>query len=307
MRTCPACGYDNLIRAKRCLKCGSEAPPLPKERRLEEGRFLGKTYRFQLKNKIEKGPDSELWLAYDLKFRRQTIGLKIVDPDISAKKGAIGALQKASLHVVPHAHPNLERIHSFENDESFAFFVVEYVKGPTFLSLLKRRKTLTEPEILWATREIATGLRYLHKLRLCHGNLNLSNLMLSQKPPEDNLPTIPTARSHPHQCVKICDEVIGRIIRDIREDRKRISPSRWSVREDAKSLAGILYRLFTGETPGKIDEEVPLPSSFPEALKGIISLCLKCSPDNREMADELISLIEGNQKRKSPGRGDYGD
>lgn len=301
MRTCPSCGYDNPLRAKRCLKCGSEAPPLLKERRLEEGRFLGKTYRFQLKGKIEKGRDSEFWLAYDLKFRRQTIGVKIVDPEIAGKKGAIGAMRKASLHVVPHAHPNLERIHSFENDASFAFFVVEYVQGPTLLSLQKKRKSLTEPEILWVAREIATGLRYLHKLRLCHGNLNLSNLMLSQEPPQDNLPTIPTARSHPHQCVKICDEVIGRVIRDIKEGKRHKNPSLWSIREDALSLAGLLCGLYTGETPDRYDENALLSSSLPDALKRIVSLCLESSPENRNLMEDLIVTIEGN-KNTDPGK-----
>lgn len=296
MRTCPSCGYDNPLRAKRCLKCGSGAPPLPKERRLEEGIFLGKTYRFQLKGKVEKGGDSEFWLAHDLKFRRQTIGLKIVDPEIAGKKGATCALQKASLHVVPHAHPNLERIHAFENDETFAFFVVEYIQGPTLLSLQKTRKTLTEAEILWVAREIATGLRYLHKLMLCHGNLNLSNLMLSQDPPQDNLPTIPTSRSHPHQCVKICDEVIGRVIKDIKEGRRQKNPSHWSIREDALSLAGILCGLYTGEAPGLCDENAPLPASLPDALKGIVSSCLKCSRDNRDLMESLIVMIEGNKK-----------
>jgi serine/threonine protein kinase len=295
MRTCPACGYDNLLRARRCMKCGSNAPTLPKERRLEQGYFLGKTYRFQLKDKINRGPDSEVWLAYDLKFRRQTIALKIVDREISEKRGAINALKKASLHVIPHAHPNLERIHSFENDDTFAFFVVEYVQGPSLLLVWKKRKTLSEPEILWVAREIATGLRYFHKLRLCHGNLNLSNLMLSQEPPQDNLPTIPTSRSHPHQCVKICDEVIGRVIRDIKEGKRHKNPALWSIREDALCLGGILYRLYTGEDPQGFNDKTRLLSPLPDTIKQIISLCLEATTKNRDLMEDLISEIEGNK------------
>ncbi|MBN1900569.1 protein kinase [Candidatus Sumerlaeota bacterium] len=299
MRTCPACGYDNLLRAKRCLKCGSDVPLLSKERRLEEGGYLGKTFRYQLNSKIDKGPYSEFWVANDLKFRRKNIALKIVEPETIEKKGAIDALKKAALLVIPHVHPNLERIQAFENDESFAFFVVEYIEGPTFSTLLKKRKTLMEEEILWAAREIAAGLLYLHKHNLCHGNLNLANLMLSQDPPQDKLPTIATARSHPHQCVRICDQVIGLVVRDIKEGRKRRPPSRWSVCEDARALVGVLLSFYSGKPPDVFVEEPVKTDSFPDSINKIVSLCLEATPESRNLMDVLIAAIEG---KKYPDR-----
>jgi len=293
MRTCPTCGFDNRLHATRCYKCGSASRPLPEKRALSKGYFLGKTFRFDLQTRIAKGRNSELWLAHDLKFRRSVIALKVVKPAISRQKGAEAALRRVSLHVIPHAHPNLARIHSFETDEKFAFFVVEYIKGPALSDVLKRRKKFTQDEVLWVIREVCTGLRYLHKLRLCHGDLKVSNLMLNQAPPEDRLPTIPMSRSHPHQCIKVCDEIISRVLEDLRQKKRRISPGQWKIKDDAFCLAKILYRLYKGRKMPQKPEMKKIASSLPPRLAQVFDFCAK-SPDrtHRNMADILIEVIE---------------
>jgi serine/threonine-protein kinase len=261
---------------------------------LKPGALLGKTFRFQLKEKIRDGTNSEVWLAHDLKYRRAVIALKIVHRDIAEQKGAGSALQKASLRIVPLSHPNLARIHSFEKDGPFLFFVVEHVKGPALSELLKKRGKITDEEILWVAREVCSGLRYLHKLSLCHGNLDLENLMLTQEPPNDTLPTIPTSRSHPHQCIRICDAVVSRVMEDIRLRRSRTSPIQWKIREDMRCLAILLYQLLTGEegsapeTPGKIPESVP--PLLGKVLTG--SLENHNTTEERNWAEDLIALME---------------
>jgi len=260
---------------------------------LRPGALLGKTFRFQLKEKVRDGTNSEVWLAYDLKYRRAIIALKIAHQDIAEQKGAGNALKKASLRVAPLSHPNLARIHSFENDRSFLFFVVEHVKGPTLSEILEKRGKITEGEILWIAREVCSGLRYLHKLSLCHGNLDLENLMLTQEPPNDALPTIPTARSHPHQCVRICDAVVSRVMEDIRLRRSRAGPARWKIPEDMRSLSILLYRLFTGEPAAILKTPGDIPESVPPLLRRVLAVSLECpSTEEREWAEDLIAMME---------------
>jgi len=168
------------------------------------------------------------------------------------------------------------------------------VKGPALSELLKKRGKITDEEILWVTREVCSGLRYLHKLSLCHGNLDLENLMLTQEPPNDTLPTIPTSRSHPHQCIRICDAVVSRVMEDIRLRRSRTSPIQWKIREDMRCLAILLYQLLTGEegsapeTPGKIPESVP--PLLGKVLTG--SLENHNTTEERNWAEDLIALME---------------
>jgi len=293
MRTCPGCGFDNLLRSKRCAKCGTHVPPFPEKGVLKPGALLGKTFRFQLKEKIRDGTNSEVWLAYDLKYRCAIIALKIVHQDIAEQKGAGSALQKASLSVVTLSHPNLARIHSFEKDRSFLFFVVEHVKGATLSEVLKKRGKITEGEILWVAREVCSGLRYLHKLSLCHGNLNLENLMLTQEPPNDTLPTINTARSHPHQCVRICDALVSRVMEDLRLRMSRTNSTQWKISEDMRSLSILLHQLLTGEAGSAPEKPGEIPEFAPPLLARILAFSLSGQPrEERTWAEALIAMME---------------
>jgi len=300
MRSCPSCGFDNRLQSQHCAKCGTHVPPLPEKGVLKPGALLGKTFRFQLKEKVRDGTNSEVWLAYDLKYRSAVIALKIVHRDIAEQKGAGSALQKASLRVVPLSHPNLARIHSFEKDRSFLFFVVEHMRGAALSELLRKRGKIAEEEILWVAREVCSGLRYLHKLSLCHGNLNLENLMLTQEPPNDALPTIPTARSHPHQCVRICDAVVSRVMEDLRLGKSRTSPSRRKIREDMQSLSILLYQLLTGEAGAAPDKSLDIPESVSPLFRKVLTASVE-NPNTEEKnwAEDLIAIMEAGISRPS--------
>jgi hypothetical protein len=46
--------------------------------------------------------------------------------------------------------------------------------------LLKRRKSVTEPEARYFMRQLLRGVRYLHKNNIIHGDLTPSNLFLTE-------------------------------------------------------------------------------------------------------------------------------
>ena len=48
------------------------------------------------------------------------------------------------------------------------------------LELQKRRKTVTEPETRYFSKQIAKACEYIHRLNIIHGNLKLVNIFLDK-------------------------------------------------------------------------------------------------------------------------------
>jgi len=297
MRTCPKCGLEYDIAEERCLRCGTPQTPLPRKRKIEPGALLGKTFHYKLESLLGKGKNAEVWLAKDLKMRGGLFALKALKTPIAKiKKEALRACQSAAKIAETRVHPNLARIFSFETDEEFAFFVSEYVKGATLESLLKKRKKLTEDEVLWVAREACLGLLYLHQTGLSHGALALSNMILSESPKNDTLPTVPTARSHPHQCVRLADWVISIAIEKTASKTVSKTPAKMIV-GDMRALGGLLYNLLTGKSLPSNLKDLTLPKGASPLISEVLKICMAPpAAIKSDSAGRVISIIERGQK-----------
>lgn len=297
MRTCPKCGLENEIDAERCLRCGTSQPPLPRKRKIEPGALLGKTFRYKLESLLGEGKNAEVWLAKDLKMRGVPFALKALKtPVAKIKKEVLRACQSAVKVAATRVHPNLTRIYSFETDKDFAFFVSEYVKGSTLEKLLLMRKKLEENEVLWVAREACLGLLYLHQTGLSHGALALSNMMLSETPKNDCLPTIPTARSHPHQCVRLSDWLISTVF-EKKAARSAPKSSSQMIASDMRALGGLLYRLLTGEPISSKLKNPSMPKNATPLIRDVLETCLAApAAIKSDAAGRVINIIERGQK-----------
>jgi serine/threonine protein kinase len=308
------------MAAGRCSKCGTILPPLPEKREIEKGACLGRTLRYQLETRLGAGRFAEVWLAHDLKKRGAPVALKILKAPVKKLKSPVlnscRAVAKTASSVI---HPNLARIYGFEADKDFAFFVTEYVKGPTLSTLLKESKRLGEDEVLWVAREVCMGLHYLHQIGLYHGELDLSNLLLSQIPTEGRLPTIPTSLGYPHQCVRMSDWLVSRYLSATAHfqsstggnGEKKEKPDRQrciavgTVADDLCALRALLYKMLTGRamplsarlrwTHAKTQ---PFPKGASALMRMVLQTCLLTTtppeaarPGGGE-AGHLVTMIE---------------
>lgn len=254
MRTCHGCGHENPRMAGRCAKCGTVLPPIPDKRVIEKGTCLGRTLRYQLETRLGAGRFTDVWLAHDLKKRGAPVALKILKTPLKKlNRTTLKSCRSIAKTATSIIHPNLARIYDFEVDNDFAFFVTEFVKGPTLSTLLKERKRFSEDEVFWVAREVCTGLQYLHEIGLYHGGLDLSTLILSQAPAEGRLPTIPTASSYPHQRIMMSDWLVSRCLSargGLGEEKGKKVRTRCTVEEavadDHRALGAMIYKMLTG-------------------------------------------------------------
>jgi serine/threonine protein kinase len=284
----------------RCSKCGTILPPLPEKRVIEKGACLGRTLRYQLETCLGSGRFAVVWLAHDLKKRGAPVALKILKAPVKKLKmpalNSCRAIAKTASSVI---HPNLARIYGFEADEDFAFFVTEYVKGHTLSALLKERKRFGEDEVLWVAREACMGLHYLHEIGLYHGELNLSNLLLSQIPAEERLPTIPTAPAYPHQCVRMSDWLLSRFLSATAHFQSSLRLRRRAVADDLRALGALLYKMLTGRAMPSLTRQRRILKGTSALMRMVLQTCLlttarpgRPNPPQTDEAGHLVTMIE---------------
>ena len=76
-------------------------------------------------------------------------------------------------------HQNIATIHNYFEDEENIYILLDFYKNGTLDNILKKRERLTEIEVKYYIKQLIFALRYLHKLKIIHRNLKLSNIFLN--------------------------------------------------------------------------------------------------------------------------------
>lgn len=114
---------------------------------------------------------------------RQSNREGLVDKSQGEGEGIINVMQLVSEIEIHRSirHPNIANFdNSFEDAENY-YIVMELCPNQTLNELVRRRKRLTELEAQCFLFQLAGALDYLHKNRVIHRDLKLSNLFLSDK------------------------------------------------------------------------------------------------------------------------------
>ncbi|XP_063372982.1 serine/threonine-protein kinase polo [Cydia amplana] len=192
------------------------------------------------------------------------------------------------------SHKHVVGFHSFFEDVSNIYIVLELCKRRSMMELHKRRKAITEPETRFFMHQILEGVRYLHSHRIIHRDLKLGNLFLN-----DEL------------LVKIGDFGLAARI-EFDGERKQtvcgtpnyIAPEiltrkGHSLEVDIWSLGCIMYTLLVGKPPfetsslkdtyKRIKEcEYRVPSSLRKPAVEMIVMQLQEDPLKRPSVDKLL-------------------
>lgn len=192
------------------------------------------------------------------------------------------------------SHKHVVGFHSFFEDISNIYIVLELCKRRSMMELHKRRKAITEPETRFFMHQILEGVRYLHSHRIIHRDLKLGNLFLN-----DEL----------H--VKIGDFGLASRI-EFDGERKRtvcgtpnyiapeiLTKKGHSLEVDIWSLGCIMYTLLVGKPPFETsslkdtykrikDCEYRIPSSLRKPAVEMIVAQLQEDPAKRPSVEKLL-------------------
>jgi serine/threonine protein kinase len=145
--------------------------------------LVGKTLggRYQIQSLIGQGGMASVYQAYDPNLHR-AVAIKVIHPHLSDNPEFFRRFEEEATAVAQFRHPNIVQMYDFNHDEDLYYMVMEFVKGETLQTRLKRLNTsgrqLGIKEAISFTAEICDAAFYAHQRGMIHRDIKPANIML---------------------------------------------------------------------------------------------------------------------------------
>ena len=256
--------------------------------------------RYKVMKELGAGGMGRVYMAEDQKLGI-TVAVKVLRDILKQDPGSVKRLVSEAKASILLAHPNIVRLHNFEDGETTKFLVMEYVEGETLAHKIAREGRVSEDDARRISVEICKGLELAHSKKVIHRDMKPGNVLLGKD-----------------GSVKIADFGIARLCRD--------SVSRLTAMQDSGTLLymapeqldgesgessdlysfGVtLYEMLAGDPPflsGEITAQIRYKAprdieGLSPAMKQIVMKCLEKKPENRfasirELREELDGTAE---------------
>ncbi len=286
---CDKCGEEVPANSLYCPFCGqkraagAESPELQKAP--EEGRLIANRYRVE--TEISRGVTGALYQAFDTRLE-QLVAIKMIPGDLTRNPLAVKALKKGVQTTINLTHPNIVKLHNYEEYGEKVFLVMEWLEGVNLATRIAERGKLPVEEALNIALQILEALAYTHSQNIIHRDLQPGNILLSREGK-----------------VKIADPGIDQVLKDISIRYSRAVPEisgtlpylapeqirgkSTDARTDIYAFGVTLYEILSGHPPfetGAVEyqilNETPEPiHDIPQWLNSIILKCLEKDPAAR--------------------------
>jgi serine/threonine protein kinase len=311
---CSYCGSANPADGRFCAACGRTLTNSSKGRtalgpldlaQTELG-FLPDTLlmgRYRIRQELGVGGMGRVYLGTDERLNSMPVAIKVLRDLLNRDAASIKRLAREAELSMRLSHPNVIRIHNFEDDGNVRFLVMEYVEGETLRDTIAARDRLDEAETRRIGIEICRGLEHAHEKGVIHRDLKPGNILMGKD-----------------GSIKIADFGIARACRDSMsrltsmQDSGTLlymSPEQLdgdsSEATDIYSLGCVLYEMLSGDPPfksgdivGQIRSRAPKPLvDVSDSMSALVLRCLqKQATDRFSSVRQLLEEIAGTVARR---------
>ena len=269
--------------------------------------------RYEIIKTIGEGCMANVYLANDTILDRK-VAIKVLRGDLSNDEKFIIRFQREALSVSNLSHPNIVEVYDVGEEDGQYYIVMEYIEGKTLKQLLKKRETLTLPEVIDIMLQLTDGLAHAHESYIIHRDIKPQNIMIL-----DNglvkITDFGIAMALNATQLTQTNSVMGSVHYLPPEQANGKSAT---VKSDIYSLGILMYELITGSVPFKGDNAVEIalkhmkekiPSirkqnpTIPQSVENIVIKATAKNPRNRydsvkEMHDDLEVCMEKENAKK---------
>lgn len=237
------------------------------------GRTIGS---YRIEKKIGTGGVGEVYRATDLALGR-TVAVKALRPELATRQQLLKRFRAEAKTLARLNHPNIAMLYAFLEEDGL-FMVMEYVKGRTLSSVIRKAGKMQPESALALFGQALDGLGYAHDLDVIHRDIKGSNLMVDAS-----------------FRIKIMDFGIARVVGSAHMTRvgnlvgtpeymapEQIRGGDATTRSDLYSAGILLYHMLCGRVPFRAQGDF-------ETMRSQVD---DPPPPLREFAPELPPVIE---------------
>lgn len=263
--------------------------------------------RYEIIEKVGIGGMAIVYKAKDIYLKR-IVAVKVLKEQYLEDKEFIKKFVIEAQSVANLNNQNIVKIYDvgqhIENEKTFNYIVMEYIKGKTLNELIKDNGKLNSNAVVSISKQIANALDCAHKHHIIHRDIKPHNIII-----DENLNVKVTdfgiARIATSSTITYTSSVLGTV--------HYISPEQAKgkfidEKSDIYSLGVVMYEMITGRVPFDTDnavgiamqhineplvEPIRLVPNMEPWLNAIIVKCMEKDPENRfESAESLIRALE---------------
>jgi serine/threonine-protein kinase len=134
--------------------------------------------RYHVRREIGRGGMATVYLADDLKHRRQ-VAIKVFSPELAAVLGKDRFLREIEL-TAGLTHPHILALYDSGLADGLAYYVMPYVQGQTLRERLSEKGRLPMNEALRIVKGVADALNFAHRKGIVHRDIKPENVLLQE-------------------------------------------------------------------------------------------------------------------------------
>lgn len=270
--------------------------------------------RYQIIKTIGEGGMANVYLALDTILNRN-VAVKVLRGDLADDEKFVRRFQREALSASKLTHPNIVEVYDVGEDKGKYYIVMEYIKGQTLKSLVKKRGALMLPEVVDIMFQLLSGIMCAHDSYIIHRDIKPQNVMIL----EDGTVKITDfgiAMALNNNELTQTNSVMGSV-HYLPPEQANGNGS--TIKSDIYSLGILMYELLTGKIPFKGENAVeiaikhmkePIPSicsqfpNIPQSIENVVLKACAKNPKNRydsvrDMYDDIKNaLTEEGLKQK---------
>src|SRR5262249_6007564 len=211
---------------------------------------------YKILAQIGEGGMGAVYRGVDLMLERE-VAIKALRPELARQPHIVERFRAEAVTLAKLNHPNIATLHSFFRQGDDFFMVMEFVRGETLDSVLRRSGGMSVEHAVPMFCQALEGIDHAHRLGIIHRDIKPANMMLTET-----------------GSIKVMDFGIARVLGTARMTRQGniigtieyMSPEQvrgleTDARSDIYSLGILLYEMLTGRVPFHSDSEFELMKS----------------------------------------------
>lgn len=204
-------------------------------------------------------------------------------------------------------HPNIVHVFDVFEENGTAYYVMDYIDGPSLNDLVKKNGPMSEQKALGYIKQVADALKYVHSCNRLHLDVKPGNIMVDEKD-RAILIDFGASKQYDEEAGENTSTLLGKTpgyapLEQMGNDVVKFLPS-----TDIYALGATLYKLLTGVTPpsasllasGETLEE--MPCSISAGIRNAIIQSMQTNKMKRPQSVEEFSNMLTSRDMKSSSR-----